>query len=65
MGGHRGSSGWVLRYGVEDLEAEQERLGSLGVSVGHIETFPDVISFFHLIDPDGNTLSCYQVLEEA
>jgi hypothetical protein len=32
---------------------------------GRIETVPDVISFFDFLAPDGNALSCYQVLEEA
>ncbi len=61
MGGQRGSSGWILRYGVEDLESEQERLRGLGVSVGEVETVPGVISFFDFFDPDGNALSCYQI----
>ena len=63
MGGQRPSSGSVLRYGIEDLETEQERLRRLGVSVGQIETIPDVIRLFGFSDPDGNSLCCYQVLD--
>lgn len=65
MGGQRGASGWVLRYGVEDLAAERARLSGLGVSVGEVETVPGVISFFDFMDPDDNALSCYQVLDDG
>ena len=61
VGGRRGSPGWVFRYGVEDLEAERERLRRLGVSVADVETVPGVISFFEFLDPDENRLSCYRV----
>jgi predicted enzyme related to lactoylglutathione lyase len=63
MGGQRSSSGWVLRYGVEDLAAERARLSRLGVSVGDVKTVPGVISFFDFVDPDDNALSCYHVLD--
>lgn len=62
VGGRRGSPGWVFRYGVENVEAERERLRGLGVSVGDVETVPGVISFFEFLDPDENGLSCYRVL---
>lgn len=63
IGGQHGSSGWVLRYGVDDLPTERARLSGLGVSVGDVDTVPGVISFFDFMDPDGNALSCYQVLD--
>jgi predicted enzyme related to lactoylglutathione lyase len=63
MSGKRGSYGWVLRYGVDDLHVERERLRGLGVAVGVIETVPGVIAFFDFLDPDGNQLSCYHVLD--
>jgi predicted enzyme related to lactoylglutathione lyase len=62
VGGRRGSPGWVLRYGVEDIELERDRLKGLGIEPGDIETVPGVISFFDLRDPDDNELSAYQVL---
>ena len=62
VGGRRGSPGWVLRYGVDNLGAERERLRRLGVSVGDVETVPGVISFFEFLDPDENRLSCYRIL---
>lgn len=65
MGGQPGSSNWVLRYGVEDLDVERDRLRTLGVSIGDVETIPGVISYFDFLDPDGNRLSCYRVLAGA
>jgi predicted enzyme related to lactoylglutathione lyase len=61
VGDRGGSRGWMLRYGVADLQRERDRLISLGVSVEEVETVPGVISFFDFSDPDGNGLSCYQV----
>jgi predicted enzyme related to lactoylglutathione lyase len=61
LGGRRGSPGWVLRYGVEDLDVERERLRNLGVSVGEVKTVSGLIAFFDFPDPDGNELSCYQI----
>jgi predicted enzyme related to lactoylglutathione lyase len=65
MGGQRGSSGWVLRYGVDDLQGERQRLQECGVNVGDIETVPGLISFCGFRDPDGNKLSCYHLLDSA
>jgi hypothetical protein len=62
MGGCSGVSGWVLRYGVDDLDGERERLKRLGISFGAVRTIPGVISFFDFADLDGNGLSCYHVL---
>jgi lactoylglutathione lyase len=62
--GQVGLAGWRLRYGVADLDAERARLQRLGVSPGAVETVPGVIRFFGFTDPDGNQLSCYQVLAE-
>lgn len=63
VGGQRRSSGWVLRYGVEDLVAERARLTGLGVEVGEVTTVPGVIRFFDFMDPDDNAFSCYHVLD--
>jgi predicted enzyme related to lactoylglutathione lyase len=62
--GRPGPSGWRLRYGVSDLDDEWARLQRLGADPGAIETVPGVIRFFGFADPDGNELSCYQVLAE-
>lgn len=56
MGGHVDTPGWMLRYGVNDLEAERERLQEVGVGLGDVETVPGVIRFFDFQDPDGNML---------
>lgn len=60
--GRPGGSSWNLRIGVPDLPAERRRLEQLGVGLGETQTVPGVISFFEFADPDGNSLSCYQVL---
>ena len=60
--GERGSSGHVFRIGVEDIEAERDRLLSLGSLVQQPERVEGVIAFCDFVDPDGNHLSLYQVL---
>lgn len=62
MDGHKGVPGWVLRVGVEDLDAERDRIRDLGIEVSETATVPGVISYFDLHDPDGNQLSVYRVL---
>jgi predicted enzyme related to lactoylglutathione lyase len=65
MGGDHeaGAPGWVLLVGVPDREVKRQRLVSLGVEVGEVETAPDVISYFTFHDPDGNELSWYRVAD--
>lgn len=63
MDGHTGARGWVLRVGVQDLDAERERIQGLGIEVSETTTVPGVISYFVFHDPDGNELSMYRVLD--
>lgn len=62
-GGDPPGGAWVLRFGVEDLDAERERLRSLGVDVPAIEEIPGAVRIFEIADPDGNRLSFYTVIE--
>lgn len=49
----------VTRFGVTDADAERARLVALAVPVGPIERVPGVVTYFNLVDPDGNVLSLY------
>lgn len=53
---------WVLRFGVDDVDAERDRLRGLGLAVPEIEEVPGVIRIFDVADPDGNRLSFYREL---
>jgi catechol 2,3-dioxygenase-like lactoylglutathione lyase family enzyme len=55
-------SSWNLQLEVRDLSRERERLRQSGIAATEIETVPNVISFFDLKDPDGNTMRWFQVL---
>jgi predicted enzyme related to lactoylglutathione lyase len=55
-------SSWSLQLEVRDLSRERERLRSSGIAATEIKTVPDVISYFDLSDPDGNTMRWFQVL---
>jgi predicted enzyme related to lactoylglutathione lyase len=47
---------------VEDIEAERDRLLSLGAAVQETERLEGVIAFCDFVDPDRNRLSIHQVL---
>jgi predicted enzyme related to lactoylglutathione lyase len=53
---------WVLRIGVPDLDQQRARLARLGITAGDTRTVPGAVTFFEFRDPDGNRLSCYQLL---
>jgi predicted enzyme related to lactoylglutathione lyase len=55
-------SSWSLQLEVRDLARERERLRKHGIASTEIKTVPDVISFFDLSDPDGNSMRWFQVL---
>jgi len=55
-------SSWSLQLEVRDLFRERERLREVGIAATEIKTVPDVISYFDLSDPDGNTMRWFQVL---
>jgi catechol 2,3-dioxygenase-like lactoylglutathione lyase family enzyme len=54
--------GWSFRIGVRNLDAEFDRLRADGFDPTEIETVPGVIRFVRLTDPDGNTVSLYELL---
>ncbi|MGY3777867.1 VOC family protein [Isobaculum melis] len=52
----------VLRFEVENVETEFERLKTLGVITDEVlEDVPDLLKYFEFSDPDGNKLSFYWV----
>ncbi len=55
-------SSWSLQLEVTDLSRERERLRKSGIAATEIKTVPDVISYFDLSDPDGNSMRWFQVL---
>jgi catechol 2,3-dioxygenase-like lactoylglutathione lyase family enzyme len=55
-------SSWNFQVEVRDLSQERERLRSAGVEAAEIKTVPNVISYFGIKDPDGNSLLFFQVL---
>jgi len=56
------TSSWSLQLEVRDLSRERERLREAGIAATEIKTVPNVISYFDLNDPDGNTMRWFQVL---
>lgn len=56
------ASSWSLQLEVSDLSSERERLREGGIEATEIKTVPDVISYFDLRDPDGNSMRWFQVL---
>jgi predicted enzyme related to lactoylglutathione lyase len=55
-------SSWSLLIEVRDLSRERERLRKSEIAASEIQTIPNVISYFDLSDPDGNTMRWFQVL---
>ena len=55
-------SSWSFQVEVRDLVRERERLRAARVEAAEIKTVPNVISFFGIKDPDGNSLLFFQVL---
>lgn len=55
-------SSWVFQFEVRDISGERERIRTAGVHAAEIKTVPDVISYFGIKDPDGNSLLFFQVL---
>lgn len=56
------SSSWSLQLEVRDLSRERERIRAAEIVATEIKTVPNVISFFDLKDPDGNSQRWFQVL---
>ena len=55
-------SSWTILFEVRDLAHERSRLLEAGIHAPEIKSAPDVISWFDLKDPDGNSMRWYQVL---
>jgi predicted enzyme related to lactoylglutathione lyase len=55
-------SSWSLQLEVRNLERERERLRKAGIEATEIKTVPDVISYFDLNDPNGNSMRWFQIL---
>jgi predicted enzyme related to lactoylglutathione lyase len=55
-------SSWSLQLEVRDLSRERERIRESGIEASEINTVPNVISYFDLRDPDGNSMRWFQVL---
>lgn len=53
-------AGWVLRFGVPEIEKERRRLIGLGIDVGKVQT-EGVIASCDFRDLDGNQISLYTV----
>lgn len=56
------SSSWSLQLEVRDLSRERERIRAAEIVATEIKTVPNVISFFDIKDPDGNSQRWFQVL---
>lgn len=54
-------SSWSLELEVRDLMRERERLRASGIEATEIKTVPNVISYFDVKDPDGNSMRWFQV----
>jgi hypothetical protein len=55
-------SSWSLEIEVRNLSLERERLRVSGIVATEIKTVPNVISYFDVKDPDGNSMRWFQVL---
>lgn len=55
-------SSWSLMLEVLDLPHERERLRKVDIPATEINSHPNVISWFDLKDPDGNSMRWFQVL---
>jgi catechol 2,3-dioxygenase-like lactoylglutathione lyase family enzyme len=55
-------SSWQFQIEVRDLAHERERLRAAQVDASEIQGVPNVIRYFNVHDPDGNSLLLFQVL---
>ncbi len=62
MKGKVQASSWSLQLEVRDVSRERERLRGGGIPASETKTVPNVISYFDVSDPDGNTMRWFQVL---
>lgn len=60
--GNTNVTGWTFRNGVKDVAAGLVRLHAMGIKTADIKTILGLVSFFRFQDPDGNSLSFYQLL---
>lgn len=55
-------SSWTILFEVRDLAGERLRLRRAGIEAPEINQVPDVICWFDMKDPDGNSMRWFQVL---
>lgn len=58
----RNVSGAIVRFGVDDIYRERNRLLDLGITVSEVETVEGAVHFCDFTDPFANRLSLYQLL---
>jgi predicted enzyme related to lactoylglutathione lyase len=51
----------VIRFGVDNVGAERDRLRNLGISTGALEHVENAVDYVDFRDPDGNNLSFYSM----
>ncbi len=54
----------TFRLGVPDIDAERRRIEGLGVAIEPVERVEGAVAHCEFLDPDGNRLSLYEVLDE-
>ncbi len=55
-------SSWNLQIEVRDLSSERQRLRDAKIDATEIKGVPNIISYFDVKDPDGNSMRWFQVL---
>ncbi|NII41343.1 putative enzyme related to lactoylglutathione lyase [Curtobacterium flaccumfaciens] len=55
----------IVRFGVDDVAAQHQRIAALGIDVGPIECVDGAVDWFDARDPDGNVLSLYSLADES
>ena len=56
-----GASQLAVRFGVEDVLAEHQRLAGAGLEVEDVVRVEGTMEFFDLRDPDGHLLTVYTI----
>jgi predicted enzyme related to lactoylglutathione lyase len=58
-----GSNPTVIRFESENIEVSRDLVECLSTHVGDIETVPGAVRYFEFLDPFGNRLSFYELLD--
>jgi predicted enzyme related to lactoylglutathione lyase len=59
--GDQQTSGAVVRFLVNDIDATQRESAKAGIATGDAIEIPDVVTFSEFADPDGNALGFYDL----